>query len=67
MKFINLFKSFRNDEEGAVTVDWVVLTAAVVGLGIVAMGVINTGVEGLTTDISNSLGTVGDNIVVTAD
>ena len=29
MKFI---KNFRKDEDGAVTVDWVVLTAAVVGL-----------------------------------
>ena len=67
MKLINLFKTFRNDEEGAVTVDWVVLTAAVVGLGILAMAAINTGVEGLNTDISSSIGTVGDNIVVTAD
>ncbi|MFN0115854.1 MAG: pilus assembly protein, partial [Paracoccaceae bacterium] len=33
MKFFKLFKNFRNDEDGAVTVDWVVLTAAVVGLG----------------------------------
>lgn len=26
------FKNFRNDESGAVTVDWVVLTASVCGL-----------------------------------
>jgi Flp pilus assembly pilin Flp len=31
LKFI---KEFRNDEDGAVTVDWVVLTAAIVALGL---------------------------------
>ena len=30
---IKFFKNFRNDESGAVTVDWVVLTAAVAVLG----------------------------------
>ncbi|HQU69460.1 MAG TPA: hypothetical protein PLI43_14865 [Albidovulum sp.] len=29
---IDWFKNFRNDESGAVTVDWVVLTASVCGL-----------------------------------
>lgn len=29
---IDGFKNFRNDESGAVTVDWVVLTASVCGL-----------------------------------
>lgn len=28
---------FLNDEDGAVTVDWVVLTAAVVGLGMLVL------------------------------
>ncbi|MEO8242560.1 MAG: pilus assembly protein, partial [bacterium] len=28
MKLFNLFKTFKSDEAGAVTVDWVVLTAA---------------------------------------
>ena len=37
MKFAKLFKNFRADESGAVTVDWVVLTAAIVGLGLVVM------------------------------
>jgi len=36
---------FLQDERGAVTVDWVVLTAAVVGIGLVVLGPIafNTG------------------------
>ncbi len=33
MKLLNIFKrSSRKTEDGAVTVDWVVLTAAIVGL-----------------------------------
>ena len=38
MKLLNIFKSFKNDESGAVTVDWVVLTAAIVGGGIEGLG-----------------------------
>ena len=32
---LNFIKNFRNDEDGAVTVDWVVLTAAIVILGLI--------------------------------
>ncbi len=49
MTFLNTFKSFANDEAGAVTVDWVVLTAAIVGLGIIVMNTVGGGVEGLAT------------------
>ncbi|MHA6344462.1 Flp family type IVb pilin [Roseivivax sp. CAU 1761] len=38
---IKFLKTFRKDEDGAVTVDWVVLTAAVVGLAIAAYGTIS--------------------------
>ncbi|MEI4487683.1 hypothetical protein V8J36_15945 [Frigidibacter sp. MR17.14] len=55
MKLTNLFKKFRKDEDGAVTVDWVVLTAAVVGLGVAAMSLIDTGVTDLSTSIQSSL------------
>jgi len=47
MKLLNIFKSFKNDEAGAVTVDWVVLTAAIVGLGMVVMGTVGGGIENL--------------------
>lgn len=46
------FISFLNDEDGAVTVDWVVLTAAVVGLG---FAVIST-IAGGALDHSSGLG-----------
>lgn len=31
------FRAAASDEEGAVTVDWVVLSAAVVGLGVIVL------------------------------
>jgi Flp pilus assembly pilin Flp len=45
------FSAFLNDETGAVTVDWVVLTAAVVGLGLVVFTFITPAVSQLATDI----------------
>ncbi|NDV01786.1 Flp family type IVb pilin [Pseudoroseicyclus tamaricis] len=52
---LNFINKFRADESGAVTVDWVVLTAAIVGLGIAVLGSIQTGAEGLATDIGGDL------------
>ncbi len=59
MKFV---KNFRNDEDGAVTVDWVVLTAAVVGLAIAAYGSIQSGAVSMTDATSTFLGTQETNI-----
>ena len=50
---INFIKNFRKDEDGAVTIDWVVLTAAIVALAIAAMGAI----EGNTTALITTAGT----------
>ena len=55
MKFAKLFKNFRADESGAVTVDWVVLTAAIVGLGLVVMNTVGGGVKDLAGDINTNL------------
>ncbi|MEP3330671.1 hypothetical protein [Sedimentitalea sp.] len=52
---IKLFKNFRKDESGAVTVDWVVLTAAVVALAGAAYVAIEEGSEGLSENIRDSL------------
>lgn len=46
---------FLKSDSGAVTVDWVVLTAATVGLGVGAVTVVRSGQEGLAGDISSSL------------
>ena len=46
---------FITDESGAITVDWTVMTAAVVGLGLASMGVVSGGIQNLSTDISDHL------------
>jgi Flp pilus assembly pilin Flp len=40
---LDFIKTFRSDEDGAVTVDWVVLTAAIVGLGIAVLASVRSG------------------------
>ena len=59
MKFFKLAQKFHTEEDGAVTVDWVVLTAAVVGLGIAALTMVKSGTSTLTTSISNQLNSQG--------
>ena len=54
---INFIKNFRQDENGAVTVDWVVLTAAVVGLGVAAFTAVESSTSTLTTEMTTALGT----------
>jgi len=46
---MNFIKNFKNDESGAVTVDWVVLTAAVVGLAVAAYTSIEKSASNLTS------------------
>ncbi|MGI3187026.1 pilus assembly protein [Nioella aestuarii] len=49
------FTSFLSEESGAVTVDWVVLTAALVGLGLAVISVVSSGLENLSGDIRGQL------------
>jgi len=49
----NQIKSFLKSEDGAVTVDWVVLTAAVVSLAVVAIFAI----QGATDNVGDGVGT----------
>jgi Flp pilus assembly pilin Flp len=56
MKLANFFKAFAKNESGAVTVDWVVLTAAIVGLGMVVMTTVGGGITGLGDAIVTDLG-----------
>ena len=57
MKFLN---TFRKDEAGAVTVDWVVLTAAVVGLAIAAYSTIETNATTLITAAGGAVAAEND-------
>ncbi|MFN4203439.1 MAG: hypothetical protein ACK4GM_10325 [Tabrizicola sp.] len=49
------FSAFLKDEAGAVTVDWVVLTAAVVGLGLLIFSYVRPGVSNLAQAIGTEL------------
>ena len=60
---LNYFKNFAADESGAVTVDWVVLTAAIVGLGIAVLTSVSTGAELMADNIEAELGTAVPDIV----
>ena len=55
MKLFKIAKKFNNDEDGAVTVDWVVLTAAVVGLGIAVLTQVRSGTQTVTDNVSSQL------------
>lgn len=56
MKHIN---KFINNESGAVTVDWVVLTAAIVGIAIAVIALISSGIKDASTDINSELQSAG--------
>ena len=52
---LKFFKKFRTEEDGAVTVDWVVLTASVVGLAVGGVVMVKDGVDGLAGNIGTEL------------
>ncbi|WP_298910600.1 hypothetical protein [uncultured Aliiroseovarius sp.] len=60
MKLFEMIKNFKADEDGAVTVDWVVLTAAIVGLGIAVL----TSVSGGTTSLADKISSTLDNMTI---
>ena len=55
MKLFKFAKNFSRDEDGAVTVDWVVLTAAIVGLGVAVLASVSGGVTKLSGKITTEL------------
>lgn len=57
MKLFKLLNTFKADEDGAVTVDWVVLTAGIVGLAVVIGSTVADGVSGAAEQIGTDIGT----------
>ncbi len=55
---LNFIKSFRADEDGAVTVDWVVLTAALIALGFAVVPIVRGGAVSMANNISTELDSV---------
>jgi hypothetical protein len=57
MRVRPLLTMFRDAEDGVVTVDWVVITAAVVGLGVAAFAAVGGGVMQVADHVAHVLGT----------
>ena len=55
---LNRFKTFRAEDDGAITVDWVVLTAALVGLGVAVILTIGSGATDRSAGLGNHLETM---------
>ena len=51
--------AFAKDESGAITADWVVLAAAVVGLGVVVVTTVSMGTERTTARVEHCLNRIG--------
>lgn len=64
---MTMIKSFLNDETGAVTIDWVALTAGILLLGIaVVYAIFSGGVTPLVTNINETLSTASLGVVNTS-
>ncbi|MEL7380204.1 MAG: hypothetical protein AAFN09_08800 [Pseudomonadota bacterium] len=55
---MNAIKTFLAAEDGAVTVDWVVLTAALVGLGLAVLAVVSDGVNSVSNATADDLAAI---------
>ena len=62
---MNGFRKFLSDDAGAVTIDWVALTAGILLLGImVVYAIFNNGVSGLVDNINETLNSVSSNVTL---
>lgn len=48
-------RRFREDETGAITVDWVVLTAGMIGMTLAAFGIFQTAFEPNATNLGTEM------------
>lgn len=61
---MTIFTKFLRDDAGAITIDWVALTAGILLLGIaVVYAIFNSGVTPLVNTINASLKTAGADVV----
>ena len=58
---------FFSSAEGAVTVDWVVLAAAIVGLAVGAAGLVNDNVDTVLVETQSDLDAAANNTVTLVD
>jgi hypothetical protein len=50
-----MLKNFASEEKGSVTVDWIVLTAGLVGLAVAVLATVNTGTTSVATRTSDAI------------
>ena len=51
-----IIRNFAAAEDGATTVDWVMITALAMSLGLAAFGTVKSGTKDLSNDISSTVG-----------
>ncbi|MEM9349110.1 MAG: hypothetical protein AAGA47_02535 [Pseudomonadota bacterium] len=56
------FKEFAANEDGAITVDWVVLTAAIVGMGIAIVAALASGTTNVGNTVDGELKEIGTRV-----
>lgn len=61
------FARFWADTEGAVTVDWVVLTAAIVGLAVAILVVVGAGTKEISQDVAQCITITGNRMITGFD
>jgi Flp pilus assembly pilin Flp len=57
---VGYFRKFLRDSDGAVTVDWVVITAGVVALALFVLSPFGLGPLRIAESVTEELGSVGD-------
>lgn len=58
----HLLRKFRRDEFGAVTVDWIVLTAVIMAAVLFLTTPLRTGLESVLTAVTDYLGATGTSL-----
>lgn len=60
LSLVKKLKKFKDNESGAITVDWVVLSAAIVGLGVSGVGALQNAADNLAVALSQGVSAPSD-------
>jgi len=61
----NFILKIAKDERGAVAVDWIVLTAGIVGIGVTMASTLDAGLQSAAASIFESIANIADSAVQT--
>lgn len=51
----NLITAFARSEDGGISVEWVVVTAGVIGLSLATVAMVSNGMEDISTDMETTM------------